>query len=256
MGFGRKKPAQPAQQIGPDGRPLVERWSAEHLTRLCADKPAFQVMTVDGLQWIDPFTKNLVSAAFDWQQAAVAWMQANKPWKKQAKPLSRDLLYQVRWAHYLHHHFDEVPNLRFILPNGLWLNPLNMEWVTVGRRTGGHLPKEARTIMAQAMAVAELSGAGCSLKDEYELKRVHDVALNKLHDTSRRQQSQSMSPVKPRSSEPSKSAGALSINSRRGDRMLSQRSGSIPSLELPPETANINGVPINRDRHFYVICYS
>ena len=83
LGFGRKKPQKPEPELGPDGRPIVVRWSPEHLARLCAENPAFQIMTVDGLHWIDPFTKHLIPATFDWQEAAIAWMSAKQPWRQQ-----------------------------------------------------------------------------------------------------------------------------------------------------------------------------
>ncbi len=253
LGFGRKKPKKPEPELGPDGRPKVERWSPEHLARLCDENPSFQIMTVDGLHWIDPFTKHLIPATFDWQEAAISWMAQNAPWRKQPKPLSPEILKQVRWAHYLHHNFEERPELKYVLPNGRWLNPLNGQWVRIGKLEHNRLPKEARGLMAVAMATAEDEGAGSQLLNDFELKRSYDIGLQKLQEAKLSRSSASLNPPV-RTSPPIEEQGNLSIGNVSQGRLKSSRSAesqNIPSLELPPEPPQEPGFPshILREAH-------
>ena len=157
------------------------------------------------------------------------------------KPLDLDTLKQVRWAHYLHHNLEDIAELRFILPNGRWLNPLNGQWVRIGKLTNGKLPKEARSIMATAMASAEDEGAGPKLMNDYELKRFYEVALKKLQEDKLARASGSLKPVQAPKPTPVEEQGKLSIRAQSQDRPKRPSSSdnieAIPSLEMPPKPA-------------------
>ncbi|TVR43046.1 MAG: serine/threonine protein kinase [Planctomycetota bacterium] len=268
LGFGRqRKPIKQGPQLDEDGRPILVRWSREHLTRLCQDNPAFQVMTVDGLHWIDPFTRHLVEAAFDWQETAIDWMLAHKPWRKQEKILRREALYVTRWTHFLQQRISELPSLRHFLPNGRWLNPLTGKWVSGLPLQGGQISKDTLQGMARAMAEAELNGAGTALQDDYALKRQVDLAQQRIQDERRKRQSASLAPINAKAQAQSRegnampdAAGRVSISGRRrvaGGIAATDKSTPHQRSPHPHAPATIEtGIPSDLLRELHIAGYT
>jgi hypothetical protein len=98
-------------------------WVAESL----ANDPAFRVLTMDGVNWIDPYTGEAVPAPFGHQEVATKRLLERRPWlESKPKPLLE--LLTLRWLHYLSAHIEFVENLR-IFRHGMWLNPYNGAWL-------------------------------------------------------------------------------------------------------------------------------
>ncbi|TVR13703.1 MAG: hypothetical protein EA401_06275, partial [Planctomycetota bacterium] len=182
--FFRRKTPSPEPELDEHGRPIVKRWSQEHLQRLCAENARFQVMTVDGLHWIDPFSLNLVEAAFDWQEAAVDWLLRHRPWRKHGKPHKRSAVVSRRWLHYLKQHIAENRDLRRFLPDGRWLNPLSGSWVGGFPRKQKQITPEMLQAMATAMAEHELQHDQAAPLPHLELERIFDKAIAELRASS------------------------------------------------------------------------
>lgn len=179
MFFRRNKPP-PEPELDEDGRPIVKQWSREHLQRLCAESPRFQIMTVDGLHWIEPFGLQLVEAAFDWQEAAVEWMLAHRPWRKHSKPQQTVAVVSKRWLHFLKQHAGENRDLRRFLPNGHWLNPLSGTWVPGFPRKQKQITPEVLQLMANAMAQHERQHGTSTIIGHLELERIYDKAVAQI----------------------------------------------------------------------------
>jgi hypothetical protein len=97
------------------------------LSQALAKDPAFRVLTMDGVGWIDPYSGAVVAAPFGHGEVAARWLLEKRPWNKaKPKPL-KELLY-LRWLHYLRAHLEFVEHLR-IFKHGMWLNPYTGEWV-------------------------------------------------------------------------------------------------------------------------------
>jgi hypothetical protein len=89
--------------------------------------PAFRVLTMDGLNWIDPYSGNLIPAPFGYEEVAKKYLCRHKPWNRMAAKNLEDLLV-LRWFHYLREHLEAVPALR-IFHKGMWLNPYRGVWI-------------------------------------------------------------------------------------------------------------------------------
>jgi serine phosphatase RsbU (regulator of sigma subunit) len=90
--------------------------------------PAFRVLTMDGVNWIDPFTGTIIPAPFGYEDVANKHLLKHKPWTRmQPKPLTELLI--LRWFHYLRENLEFVPYLR-VFNHGMWLNPYIGQWVS------------------------------------------------------------------------------------------------------------------------------
>lgn len=119
----RRRPANQHDRSSASRAAAPARWPAGKLRRLLDEHPAFQVLTVDGLNWIDPFSGGLVSAPFEVRDTALAWLLEHQPWRKHAEPHSTDRVHILRWIYHLR---EAVPNdarYRHFLSGGRWLNP-------------------------------------------------------------------------------------------------------------------------------------
>ncbi len=100
----------------------------EWVTASLASDPAFRVLTMDGVYWIDPYTGESIPAPFGHQEVAAKHLLERRPWlAHKPKPLAE--LLTLRWLHYLRTHIEFVDNLR-IFRHGVWLNPYDGRWVT------------------------------------------------------------------------------------------------------------------------------
>jgi hypothetical protein len=168
--FGRKAPPAPAKP-GPDVEADDQRARIEAQVRAAVAKdPAFQVLTVDGLWWICPYTSELISAGFGMPEAAVESLLERQPWT-QAKPRPALAVHCQRWRIHLDERMTEDPRLRFI-ENDLWLNPVDGRWVRIpGLEAGTTIADERLDQMALALAQAAGPSGGV-IKSHAELKGI------------------------------------------------------------------------------------
>src|SRR5688572_13672260 len=131
--------SDPVPKTSQPGTATVKRPSSgnllEKLDHALRHDPAFQVMTVEGTHWIDPFTGTRVHAPFGHYESARAWLIAQQPWTRaRLKPLAE--LQVFRWRLYLHQHIEHDPRLRQFAQDGRWLNPYSGQWVNLGGHQG------------------------------------------------------------------------------------------------------------------------
>ena len=123
------------------------------IKELLRDDPAFKVMSVDGLAWIDPWTGTAVPAPFGPLEPALAWLSEHQPWKSGGqlvppRPLSEVQL--LRWLHWLRSRLPEPECgwLRQFATDGRWLNPFTGDLVAGIPRPDGAITNETLKALA------------------------------------------------------------------------------------------------------------
>ena len=136
------RPNGPPRLAGLTGQARV--YSEARLRQQIATNPAWRVLTLDGLNWIDPFTGTLIPAPFGLEEPALAWLRQQQPWLRDhrsidPKPLAD--LQSIRWVHWLKTHLPdpEFGWLRQFLADGSWLNPFTGEPVNDIERENGRM---------------------------------------------------------------------------------------------------------------------
>ena len=151
----------------------------QRIAELLESDEAFQVTTVDGLNWIDPFSGTLVSAPFDFREVAHSWLLDNRPWRKHPEPTPIDQLRIYRWKVYLRNNMKDEARLRHFLPDGRWLNPFTGEWVSGIPREGNKISRETvRKLATHLSRCPEAQEA--RLLDAAELASISRSAKAKL----------------------------------------------------------------------------
>ena len=107
-------------------KPPLEMQVPGWLFHSLQNDPAFRVLTMDGLAWIDPYSGAVVPAPFGYEEVAKKFLCRHKPWNRSAAKKLEELLV-LRWFHYLREHLESIPTLR-IFQNGMWLNPYRGVW--------------------------------------------------------------------------------------------------------------------------------
>jgi hypothetical protein len=134
MAFFSKKPDPVPVEPTPEEKAAAARaLLIQKLEKALATEPAFKVMTVDGINWICPYTGTLVSAAFGYIEPAREYLVAAQPWLK-AKPKTADELLTYRWVLHLKNSLEMEPNLRIFSGDGRWLNPFTGLYVKLSRK--------------------------------------------------------------------------------------------------------------------------
>ncbi len=147
----------------PESVSLVERvYQALQLN------PAFKVLTVDGQEWIDPFTGTRVPAPFGYLEPAREWLLRHQPWKKtQVKSVAELIIF--RWRIYVHDWICRERRLRIFSHQGHWLNPFTGAWEIIDAALG---PVNTRTARIISDFLAKKHGLEiCSLLDRQRLDR-------------------------------------------------------------------------------------
>lgn len=119
--------------------------------------PAFQVMTVEGTHWIDPFTGTRVHAPFGHYEPARDWLLAHQPWTKARLKTVADLNV-FRWRLFLHQHIEQDSRLRQFAPDGRWLNPYSGQWVNIGGHQGTLTAQSLRGMATQLAQCLQARG--------------------------------------------------------------------------------------------------
>ena len=146
-----------------------------------AQDPAFRVLTVDGLNWVDPYSGTVVPAPFGFEEPALAWLRQHQPWKRDgqevaAKPLAE--LQFIRWVHYLKAHLPEpeLGWLRQFLPDGRWLNPFTGQPVAGIMRDNGRITMDTVRQLAAVLRDCPPAQNGKPLDREILATRLRQLA--------------------------------------------------------------------------------
>ena len=142
------------------------------MRRIDAD-PSFQVMTVDGLHWIEPFTAQLIPAGIGRAAAAREWLAGHPDRWRDREPLPHGELELVRVQHDLARRVEAgnpFYDPRFCLfanaDLGLgWLNPCTGEFVASVQRQDGRITPRTLNAMARVL-VAD---------PDFRAGRMHDL---------------------------------------------------------------------------------
>jgi hypothetical protein len=120
--------------------------------------PAFRVLTMDGLNWIDPYSGTLIPAPFGYEDVAKKYLCRHKPWNRMAAKTLEELLV-LRWFHYLREHLESIPALR-IFNKGMWLNPYRGAWVPGITLENNKVTLRTIEDMARSLAVSKEAQTG------------------------------------------------------------------------------------------------
>ncbi len=125
--------------------------------------PTFQMMTRDGVNWIDPYTGSIVPAPFDHQRVARAWLAQHQPWR-QGPPKRSEELEHLRWHHYLRASMEFARQLR-VVRDGAWLNPYSGQWQRGLRLEHGKITLTTLEDLATVLCQCPEAAAGRFLSD-------------------------------------------------------------------------------------------
>ena len=174
----------PRRVTGTSGRfspvapgPLNDARLKQQLT----NNPAWQILSVDGLNWIDPFTGTVVPAPFGFEEPALAWLRQHRPWQRdgqvvEPKPLAE--LYFSRWVHWLKARLPDTEHgwLRQFLPDGRWLNPFTGEPIAGIVRDNGRLTIDTVRQLAAVLRDCPQAQSGKPLAKEVLAARLRTLA--------------------------------------------------------------------------------
>ncbi len=155
--------------------------SEVRLKQLLTTNQAWRVVTVDGLNWIDPFTGTVVPAPFGLDEPALAWLRQNRPWLREGqavepKPLA-ELLY-IRWVHWLKARLPDPEHvwLRQFLPDGRWLNPFTGVLISGIVRDNGRLTMDTVRQLAVVLRDCPQAQKGVPLGKDILAQRLRELA--------------------------------------------------------------------------------
>ena len=100
----------------------------EEVERLIKD-PRFLVLTFDHLNWINPYTGQIVPTPFEPEKQARDYLIQHQPWKTEQALLPLPKLKQIAWIHYLMRNMQSEHYLG-IFKGDYWLNPFSGTWVS------------------------------------------------------------------------------------------------------------------------------
>lgn len=174
--FGRKEPSpeELAARAEAERRAAADAALKQRIALALEKDPAHRVTTVDGLNWICPYTLKLVSAAFGFEQAAAEYLFNERPFAGGVKPRPlAELLYE-RWRLHLAGDGEFEPRLRLFGPDGRWLNPFTGEYQRLPLRTGID-PRAEEVTEAIARALAACREANTPGHELLPLERLREI---------------------------------------------------------------------------------
>ncbi|MBA3846255.1 MAG: serine/threonine-protein phosphatase [Planctomycetes bacterium] len=154
-------------QAAPEREPVVDQAQVE---RWLEHEQCFQVTTVDGLNWIDPFTATLVEAPFGYREVAAVHLATTRPWRAHKRTLPILVLLNMRWMHHLRAHLDTERRYKVFTDKG-WLNPYTGDWDPAVGLDGGRLSLATAQAIAQAL-VRTLGFMAPPLLPQNEIDRI------------------------------------------------------------------------------------
>lgn len=153
-----------------------ERQTANHSIDELLDDPVFRVLTVDRLNWINPYTGDLVEAPFDYRETARAVLRRDRPWEH-SRPMSLRQIQALRWSHHLRANVREEPRLRYFHPSGEWLNPFTGAWIAGVHRVDGKIGASTLEEMAQVLSACEAAAMGAEMLPADQLRHIYTETL-------------------------------------------------------------------------------
>ncbi len=181
----RKPTGTSGRQVGsvkPSGAARAAAMDDAHLRERLQRNAAFRVTTIDGLNWIDPYTGTVVPAPFGLDEPALAWLRQHHPWQRGGKPVEPktvEELETVRWVHYLRTSLPEPEHawLRQFLPDGRWLNPFDGQPVSGITRDNGRITMDTVRQLAAVLRACPPARRGKPLSREQLTVRLRELLL-------------------------------------------------------------------------------
>lgn len=139
------------------------------------DGPVFKVLTVDRLNWINPYSGDLISAPFDYRESAREVLRREQPWEH-SRPMTLRQIQALRWSHFLRANVRDEARLRYFHPGGEWLNPYTGAWIGGVHRIENKIGSTTIEEMAQVLATCEAANGGEMLPAD-QLRHIYDETL-------------------------------------------------------------------------------
>jgi serine phosphatase RsbU (regulator of sigma subunit) len=150
----------------------------ERLKQHVAKDPGFRITTVDGLNWICPYTLAIVPSPFDPVQTAVQFLAERKPWLR-GKPKPLNEIHTARWLHWLKDKWESDPRLRNHHPDGRWLNPFTAGFESTVRSDPARSLLDHLNMLARFLTTCQAAQNG-KLQEDYIL----EAEMRKLREQS------------------------------------------------------------------------
>ena len=177
---------QPPRRSGSTGRHLAgltnqaNVYPEARLRQQLTTNPAWRILTVDGLNWIDPFTGTIIPAPFGLDEPAMAWLRQQRPWLRDSKavePMPLAELQFIRWVHWLKVRLPDAEYgwLRQFLPDGRWLNPFTGEAVGGLVRDNGRMTMDTVRQLAALLRDCPQAQKGVPLGKDILAQRLRDL---------------------------------------------------------------------------------
>ncbi len=139
------------------------------------DDPLYQVTTIDGSLWIDPYTGREMPAEEGYQKAAEDYFRKH-PVYRDNPLLSLEQLTCIRWRHDLMRLLPHEPRLRIFGRNDEgWLNPYSGTMVSDVAREDGRITVRTITAMSEALAASPEAATGLMLDNATLQQKVNDL---------------------------------------------------------------------------------
>ncbi len=94
----------------------------ERIRDLLETHPAFQILSVDGLKWIDPHSLTCVDCPFGYVETALDWLLEHKPWHLHPCRHLKEVRMKRWWLH-IKENIDLDSRWKIFNQQGVWLNP-------------------------------------------------------------------------------------------------------------------------------------
>ena len=179
-------PPHPPRRSGSTGRHLAGLtnqagvYTEARLRQQLTTNSAWRILTVDGLNWIDPFTGTIVPAPFGLDEPALAWLRQQRPWLRDSKAVDPKPLAElqfIRWVHWLKLRLPDAEHgwLRQFLPDGRWLNPFTGDAVSGIVRDNGRMTMDTVRQLAALLRDCPQAQKGIPLGKEVLAQRLRDL---------------------------------------------------------------------------------
>lgn len=130
--FFKKTTPPPAPPTAEERAAMARQQQYAKLQQALEKDPAFQIMTVDGLGWICPYTGTVIAAPFGFQDPALKHLLDTQPWTKTQKK-AIEQLQAVRWLNWLRQQLPDEERLQIFHSDRRWLNPFSGQWERLQR---------------------------------------------------------------------------------------------------------------------------
>lgn len=127
-GRRQRQEGEQRQQALAERRKRARQQLIKRVEELSID-PRFQVLTFDKLNWINPYSGQIVSMPFDSDRAIRDYLLQHQPWQSGKEPLPLLKLTQIVWIHYLMRNIISEDYLH-IFKGDNWLNPFTGQWIS------------------------------------------------------------------------------------------------------------------------------